>query len=125
MSQHRDAPARPLYDHVEGIRIRKGWTKTQLARAAKTDRGTIEKWKQQPRAPLPQTVRGVANALGMDLELALKLAGILDPDEERSRVKELEAQLAAERERRTEIEQEFAAYKARQRAEDESRGKAG
>lgn len=81
MCQHRDAPARPLYDHVEGIRIRRGWTKTQLARAAKTDRGTIDKWAHRPRSPLPQTVKGVAEALGIDQELALELAGIIRRDE--------------------------------------------
>lgn len=81
MSQHRDAPARPLYDYVEGLRIRRGWTKTQLARAAKTDRGTIDKWANQPRSPLPQTVKAVAEALGIDQEEALQLAGILRRDE--------------------------------------------
>lgn len=81
MSQHRDAPARPLYDLVEVRRIRKGWTKSQLARAAKTDRGTIDKWKTQPRPPLAGTVNAVAEVLGIDPVEALQLAGLLPADE--------------------------------------------
>lgn len=76
MSQHESAPARPLYDEVERIRLRNGWTKVQLAKRAGVGRNTIDNWRTQPRAPLAPTVKDVAERLGIAADLALRLAGI-------------------------------------------------
>ena len=125
MREPRSAPARPFWDRIQTVCATRGWSTVRLERESGVSRTTINKWKTQPRKPLAATVNAVADALDIDRVEALELAGILNAEETGARVEELEAQLAAERERRTEIEQEFAAYKARQRAEDESRGKAG
>lgn len=77
MSQHESAPARPLYDEVERIRLRNGWTRIQLAKKAGVGRNTIDNWRTQPRAPLAPTVKDVAERLGIDADLALRLAGIV------------------------------------------------
>lgn len=77
MSQHEEAPARPLYDEVERIRLRNGWTKVQLAKRAGVGRNTIDNWRTQPRAPLAPTVKDVAERLDIDPEMALRLAGIV------------------------------------------------
>lgn len=76
MSEQQSAPARPLYDLIERIRIREGWTKVQVARHLGMNRGTIENWKTQPRSPQATTVKDVANRLGIDYDEALALAGI-------------------------------------------------
>jgi hypothetical protein len=39
-------------------------------------RNTIDNWRTQPRAPLAPTVKDVAERLGIDADLALRLAGI-------------------------------------------------
>lgn len=77
MSQQEAAPARPLYDEVERIRVRNGWTRVQLAKKAGVSRGTIDNWKTQPRAPLAPTVKDVAERLGISPEMALRLAGVV------------------------------------------------
>lgn len=81
MSEHEEAPARPLYEEVERIRLRQGWTKVQLARNAGVSRGTVENWRTQPRAPLAPTIKDVAERLGIPAEKALRLAGIVPPNE--------------------------------------------
>lgn len=77
MSEQQDAPARPLYERIEGIRVREGWTKTQMARHLRMNRGTIENWKTQPRSPLASTVKDIATRLGIDHDEALRLAGVV------------------------------------------------
>lgn len=81
MSQHESAPARPLYDEVERIRLRNGWTRVQLAKKAGVGRNTIDNWRTQPRAPLAPTVKDVAERLGIAADLALRLAGITASEE--------------------------------------------
>lgn len=107
MSTQRRPPARSLYDRVEEIRMREGWSKIQLARRLGLDRGTIEKWKTQPRVPLASTVRDVSERLGIPLDEALALAGVtggqtVEDEPERAatmeelaeRTRELERELA-------------------------------
>lgn len=77
--QEEDAPARPLYDEVERIRLDNGWTRTQVAKRAGVARGTIDNWRTQRRSPLAPTVKDVAERLGIDADRALRLAGILTP----------------------------------------------
>lgn len=77
MSQHGSAPARPLYDRIDLLRVRNGWTKVQVARVAGIDRGTLENWRKQPRTPMASTVKEVAERLGIPQDEALRLAGIL------------------------------------------------
>lgn len=78
MNAERSAPARPLYERVENIRATQGWTKTKLAEITGLPRSTIERWRDQPRRPLPETVVQAADALGINRDEALALAGILE-----------------------------------------------
>ena len=75
-------PALPLWRRVEDIRLRAGWTRSELARRLGMDRGTIDKWKSQPRPPLATTVRAVSDRLGIPLNEALELAGVAVSDEQ-------------------------------------------
>lgn len=84
MSQQESAesaPARPLYERVEEIRMTRGWTKVRLARELGLDRTTIENWKKQPQPPQAPTIRNVADTLGIDHAEALRLAGLTPPSE--------------------------------------------
>lgn len=72
-------PARGLYDLVEELRTRRGWTKVQLSRIAGVHRSTIENWKIQPKPPQASTVVEIADALYIDRDQALRLAGITGP----------------------------------------------
>lgn len=80
MTPHQRAPAKPLYDRVERIRLTRGWTKIQMARHLGLDRKTIENWQTQPRLPLAPTVTRVADKLDIDQVEALRLAGLLKDD---------------------------------------------
>lgn len=96
MSTQRRPPARPLYDRVEEIRVREGWSKIQLARRLGLDRGTIDKWKTQPRSPLASTVKDVSERLGIPLDEALALAGVTGGGRDAADVlEEIELQEAA------------------------------
>lgn len=70
-------PALPWWQHLEDLRIRNDWNRTQLAERAGVARTTIDKWKTARRAPLNTTVTEVADRLGIDREEALRLAGVL------------------------------------------------
>ncbi len=70
-------PGRPLYDHVVELLNRQGKTKTWLAQRAGVSRVTIENWTKQPKPPQSATVLAVADALGIDHDKALRLAGLL------------------------------------------------
>ena len=56
--------------------MREGWSKIQMARRLGLDRGTIDKWKTQPRSPLASTVKDVSERLGIPLDEAFALAGV-------------------------------------------------
>lgn len=77
MDQGQKAPALPLWELLETIRVDRGWTWTQLARVAGVHRTTIDKWRIQPRSPHPPTVKQAAEGLGIDATEAMKLAGIV------------------------------------------------
>lgn len=77
MDQGQKAPALPLWELIETIRADRGWTWTQLARVAGVHRTTIDKWRHQPRSPHPPTVKQAAEGLGIDIQEAMKLAGIV------------------------------------------------
>lgn len=76
MTSSEAAPARPLWERIEKIRIQRGLTWVQVSRMSGVNRQTITNWKTQPRPPQPQTVAEVADALEIDREEALQLAGI-------------------------------------------------
>lgn len=76
MSKHGDPPAWPLYERIEEIRVRRGLSKVQVARAAGVSRQTVANLATQPRPPQPSTVAEIADALGIDREEALHLAGL-------------------------------------------------
>lgn len=51
-------------------------TKNWLHQRSGVARNTIDEWATQPRAPQVRTVVAVANALGIDEDEAIELAGI-------------------------------------------------
>lgn len=85
MGDQKRAPARPLYDRLMQLMVANGWTTVQLAEKAGIARGTIDNWKDQPRSPLPSTVKSVAERLDIDYLEALQLAGIQAPGPETPR----------------------------------------
>lgn len=76
-----DGPAAPLYWRVEQERARLGWSATDLAQRSGVDRGTVHRMRTGRRAPLPVTVAALAQALSIDREEALRLAGLLNEDQ--------------------------------------------
>lgn len=77
------APAAPLYELVTATLKITGITKAQLKQRSGVARSTIDLWRTQPRPPQPSTVLAVADALGIDRNEALRLAGVLDEEEAR------------------------------------------
>ena len=71
--------AYPLYERVKREMALQGWTATRMRRESGIARSTLAKWETQSRPPLASTVVAVADALGLDRETALQLAGILPP----------------------------------------------
>jgi transcriptional regulator with XRE-family HTH domain len=67
----------PLYERVERERVLRGWSSTQMEDKTGVARQTVGKWRTNPMTPQPGTVNAVADALGIDREEALRLAGIL------------------------------------------------
>lgn len=79
--EQRSAPARPFWDRIQvelGIR---GWNTSRLERETGVSRQTIAKWKTARRAPQTPTVQNVATTLGINLEEALRLAGVIPADQ--------------------------------------------
>jgi transcriptional regulator with XRE-family HTH domain len=79
MTEHGEAasaPARPLYDRVEQIRLKRGLSKIEIADLIGVARSTIDKWQRNRRPPGARTVKDVAERLGIDHDEALRLAGI-------------------------------------------------
>lgn len=69
------APALPLWHRIEEIRLRRGWSRTQLAHEIGMSRNTIDNWKKQANPPQAGTIRDVAEKLGIPHDEALRLAG--------------------------------------------------
>lgn len=53
----------------------------RLERETGVRRSTVAKWKTSPRTPQAATVNTVARVLGIDTTEALRLAGVIPPDE--------------------------------------------
>jgi transcriptional regulator with XRE-family HTH domain len=113
------APARPLFDRIESIRANAGMTKTRLAEITGLPRATIDRWQDQPRPPLPESVMKVADALGINRDEALRLAGILDgvppPMDRDAAVADLRAKLAEISAASAEIERRLAELEGKDR----------
>lgn len=82
MTRGKKPPALPWWEHLEQLRLREGWSRTQLATKAGVARTTIDAWKTAPRAPLNTTITEVAARLEIDRDEALWLAGITRPQSE-------------------------------------------
>lgn len=76
------APARPLWDRIQTLCASRGWSGVRLERETGVSRQTVNKWRTQPRPPQAATVNAVATVLGIPLEDALRLAGILPGEEQ-------------------------------------------
>ena len=75
MSDSGLPPARRLWERVDSERAARGWTALDLERESGVDRGTVARWKTAKRAPLPETVIAIADALGVPRYDLLELAG--------------------------------------------------
>lgn len=73
---NNNAPARQFYELVEATLNKQGKTKSWLAQRSKVNRNTINNWATQPRTPQAGNVLAVADALGIEHERALRLAGL-------------------------------------------------
>ncbi|MFI7125922.1 helix-turn-helix domain-containing protein [Nonomuraea sp. NPDC050153] len=71
-----NAPARPFLDLIEATLNRQGKTKAWLAQRSKVNRNTINNWGTQPRTPQAANVIAVAEALNIEQDRALRLAGL-------------------------------------------------
>ena len=71
-----DAPARPFLELVEAALASQGKTKTWLSQRSQVSRATINNWRTAPRTPHAANVLSVADALGIDRDKALRLAGL-------------------------------------------------
>lgn len=113
--EQRSAPARPLWDRIQTICADRGWSSVRLERETGVARQTISKWKTQPRTPQAATVNAVAQALGIEQEEALRLAGILSTSEppEAEDVAELRAEVAELRRMNAEQQERNAEQEAR------------
>ena len=65
---------------MQRIRLAKGLSQTQLARAAQVPVGTLRNWERGRRTPLLDTAARVADALGVSLD---ELAGRTEKPTER------------------------------------------
>jgi transcriptional regulator with XRE-family HTH domain len=73
--QHDRTPGRPLWLAAERKRVAEGWTKGELVQRAGIGRVTYDRLESQSNPPIGRTVKKVADAIGMDYEDALRLAG--------------------------------------------------
>lgn len=71
-----NAPARPFLELIEATLNRQGKTKAWLAQRSKVNRNTINNWGTQPRTPQAANVIAVADALNIEQDRALRLAGL-------------------------------------------------
>lgn len=71
-----NAPARPLLELIEATLNRQGKTKAWLSQRSKVNRNTINNWGTQPRTPQAANVLAVADALNIERDKALRLAGL-------------------------------------------------
>jgi transcriptional regulator with XRE-family HTH domain len=69
--------ASALYDLVDRERALKGWSWTMLEERSGVSRSTVGKWRTRAGPPQAGTVVAVADALGIDRLLALRLGGVL------------------------------------------------
>ncbi|GGS88204.1 helix-turn-helix domain-containing protein [Nonomuraea spiralis] len=76
-------PARRLWERVENERNQRGWTTLELQKRSGVDRATVSRWQHAKRAPLPETVNALADALGLPREELLALAGLITSPVER------------------------------------------
>lgn len=70
--------AAAFYRRAETERARLGMTKFALAEVSGVARTTYDRLPTQERAPLPGTIIRLAEALGLDRDEALNLAGLMD-----------------------------------------------
>ena len=82
MRERDRGAAYALYEAVQRALAAKGWTTTDLKRESGVARSTVSGWATRPRPPQKRSVRAVAESLGMDLDDALRMAGIIAQDGE-------------------------------------------
>lgn len=68
--------ARPLWERVERERRRQGMSTVELSRRTGLARSTINRLKTNVEPPQATTVRALADALEIDRDEALRLAGL-------------------------------------------------
>lgn len=70
-------PAYEFWKRVDAARNERGWTTVELQERSGVDRSTVSRLRTSKRAPLPETVNKLAEALGIPRREALELAGLV------------------------------------------------
>jgi len=59
---------------------RREWTKAEFARRLGVANGDVSRWVRDERVPSPASIDRIADVLGVDVDLALTMAGHRPPD---------------------------------------------
>lgn len=89
MAQQPRGVAYDFWLRLENERVANNWAQVELARRAGVPTSTINRLRNSARPPYASTVNSLAEAAGIDLKEAHRLAGLIPADER-------EAQRAAE-----------------------------
>lgn len=81
---------------LERLRLDRGWTQVELAERAKVPRSTINRLKDSARPPYVKTVHKLADAVGLDRDEAVQLAGLKPAAEVQPAIADLRAELERE-----------------------------
>lgn len=71
--------ARPLWLRMEHERLRRRWSKSQLAQETGLPRSTLDRLETSSRPPQPRIVSTIAETLDIDAGEAFQLAGLVPP----------------------------------------------
>lgn len=72
--------AHRLWVRIEQLRVAKGLAQSALVAQSGISASTINRLKTSTRAPQPRIVYALADAVGLDRDEAVRLAGILPPN---------------------------------------------
>jgi transcriptional regulator with XRE-family HTH domain len=75
----KDVRVRTFGDWLAGQLLSREWSKAEFARRLGVSNGDVSRWVRGVRIPRPDTVDKIADVLGVDVDLALTMAGHRPP----------------------------------------------
>jgi transcriptional regulator with XRE-family HTH domain len=75
----KDVRDRTFGDWLAGQLLSREWSKAEFARRLGVSNGDVSRWVRGVRIPRPDTVDKIADVLGVDVDLALTMAGHRPP----------------------------------------------